>query len=110
MRFAGARAEGLGEPEIDSIRDDYEESMLGDAEIAALRLTDAMIGPPRALTNEEKKALRTHFDDAQIVELSIGVGLFHALSKTLIGLGLEPESMPVSVVPTPGQGDAEAEE
>ena len=102
MRFAGARAEGLGESEVDSIRDDYEESTLGGAEIAALRLADAMIGPAGALTNSEKKALRAHFDDAQIVEMSIGVALFHAMSKTLIGLGLEPESMPVSVVPTPG--------
>ena len=107
MRFAGARAEGLGEAEVESIRDGYEESMLADPEIAALQLTDAMIGPPRVLTDEEKKVLHTHFDDAQIVELSIGVGLFLALSKTLIGLGLEPESMPVSIWPTPGQGDPE---
>ncbi len=106
MRFAGARAEGLGESEVESIRDDYAESTLGDPEIAALELTDAMIGPPRMLTDQEKKALRDQFDDAQSVELSIGVGLFLALSKTLIGLGLEPESMPVSFVPTPGQIDA----
>ena len=106
MRFAGARAEGLGESEVESIRDGYEESTLSHPEIAALELTDALIGPPRTLTDPEKKALRAHFADAQIVELSIGVGLFLALSKTLIGLGLEPESMPVSVVPTPGQIDA----
>lgn len=103
MRFAGARAEGLDESEIETIADGYEESALSDAEIAALGLTDALIGPPRTLTDREKEALRAHFDDAQIVELSIGVGLFLALSKALIGLGLEPESMPVSVVPTPGQ-------
>jgi hypothetical protein len=59
------------------------------------------------LTDNEKEALRAHFDDGQIVELSIGVGLFLALSKTLIGLGLEPESMPVSVLPTPGQTRSE---
>jgi alkylhydroperoxidase family enzyme len=93
----------LDESEIETIADGYEESALSDAEIAALGLTDALIGPPRTLTNGEKTALRAHFDEAQIVELSIGVGLFLALSKTLIGLGLEPESMPVLVVPTPGE-------
>jgi alkylhydroperoxidase family enzyme len=106
VRFAGARAEGLDESEVESIEDDYPESTFGEAEIAALKLTDALVGPPRALSAAEKNSLRAHFDDAQIVELSIGVGLFLALSKTLIGLGLEPESMPVSVVPTPGQIDS----
>jgi alkylhydroperoxidase family enzyme len=103
VRFAGARAEGLDESEIETIADGYEESALCDAEVAALELTDVLIGPPRTLTDREKATLRAHFDAAQIVELSIGVGLFFALSKTLIALGLEPESMPVSVLPTPGQ-------
>jgi alkylhydroperoxidase family enzyme len=107
VRFAGARAEGLDESAIDTIADGYEESVLSDAEIAALKLTDALIGPPRTLTDGEKRALRAHFDDAQVVEISVGVALFFALSKTLIGLGLEPESMPVSVLPTPGQVDSE---
>jgi len=103
VRFAGARAEGLDESGVRSIADGYETSALGEAEIAALGLTDALIGPPRSLTDAEKEALRAHFDDAQIVELSLGVGLFLALSKALIALGMEPESMPVSVLPTPGQ-------
>jgi alkylhydroperoxidase family enzyme len=107
VRFAGARAEGLNESEVETIADGYEESALSGAEIAALGLTDALIGPPRKLTDLEKKALQDHFDDEEIVELSIGVGLFFALSKALIGLGLEPESMPVSVVPTPGQTRSE---
>lgn len=107
MRFAGARAEGLDESGVDAIEDGYEGSSLEAAEIAALGLTDALIGPPRALTDQEKEALRAHFDDAQIVELSLGVGLFLALSKALIALGLEPESMPVSVIPTPGQEPAD---
>jgi len=103
VRFAGARAEGLDESEIEKIADGYEGSGLSEAEIAALALTDALIGSPRTLSDGEKAALRAHFDAAQIVELSIGVGLFLALSKTLIALGLEPESMPVSLLPTPGQ-------
>jgi alkylhydroperoxidase family enzyme len=45
--------------------------------------------------------LRQHFSDAQIVELGLGVGLFMALSKVMITLGLEPENMPTTVLPTP---------
>lgn len=36
------------------------------------------------------------------MELMLGVGLFLGMSKVLITLGLEPESMPVSVLPAPG--------
>jgi hypothetical protein len=36
------------------------------------------------------------------VELGLGVGLFMALSKGMITLGLEPENMPTTVLPTPG--------
>jgi alkylhydroperoxidase family enzyme len=47
-------------------------------------------------------ALREQFDDAQIMELLLGVALYHGMSKVLIVLGLEPESMPVTQLPTPG--------
>ena len=42
--------------------------------------------------------------DAEIVELALGVGLFMGMSKVLICLGLEPEEMQTTVVPTPGGG------
>jgi hypothetical protein len=34
--------------------------------------------------------------------MALGVGLFLGMSKVLINLGLEPEDMPVTVMPTPG--------
>ena len=40
--------------------------------------------------------------DAEIAELALGVGLFMGMSKVLITLGLEPESMETTVLPTPG--------
>lgn len=36
------------------------------------------------------------------MELLLGVALYHGMSKVLIVLGLEPESMPVTELPTPG--------
>lgn len=76
--------------------------MLPEAETAALKLTDAVIGYPQSLTEETRQSLKAHFSDAEIVEMALGVGLFLGMSKVLINLGLEPEDMPVTVLPTPG--------
>jgi len=81
--------------------DGYEE-VLSPAETAALQLTDAIIGRPQSLSEESRQALKTNFSDAQIVELALGVGMFMGMSKVLINLGLEPEQMPLTIVPTPG--------
>jgi alkylhydroperoxidase family enzyme len=80
--------------------------VLPEREAAALELTDAIIGVPKPLDPELRDRLRAQFSDAQIVELALGVGLFLGMSKVLINLGLEPESMPVTVLPTPGSGSA----
>jgi len=86
---------------VEQIADGYETE-LTEAETAALKLTDAIIGDPHSLTDEQRNALKSHYTDAEIVELTLGVGLFLAMSKVLINLGLEPESMPTTLIPTPG--------
>ena len=70
--------------------------------MAALRLTDAIIGDPRTLTPTLQAELSAWLDPSQTVELALGVALFMALSKVSITLGLEPESMPITVLTTPG--------
>ena len=101
MRFDSARAAGLNETQVDGIEDGYE-ARFDPVAVAALHLTDALIGDPHALDHATRDALREAFSPAEIVELALGVGLFHGMSKVLITLGLEPESMPVTVLPTPG--------
>lgn len=83
---------------------DGYEAHVSAREAAALRLTDALIGVPGTLDASTKAALKAHFNEAEIVELALGVGLFMGMSKVLINLGLEPEDMPVTVLPTPGSG------
>ncbi len=55
-------------------------------------------GPlPAALRSEVDAA----FDPGELVELGLGLGLFHGFSKMLIALGLEPDAMDTTVLPTP---------
>jgi alkylhydroperoxidase family enzyme len=103
VRFDSARAAGLSEDKVDQIVDGYEQ-VLSPAETAALQLTDAIIGRPQSLSDESRQALKANYSDAEIVEMALGVGMFMGMSKVLINLGLEPEQMPVTVVPTPGGG------
>jgi len=70
--------------------------------VAALELTDVLIGMPRPLSPELQAKLRRHYTDAQVVEMALGVGLFLGMSKLLITLGLEPEEMDTTLAPTPG--------
>ena len=101
MRFDSAREAGLTEERIATIDDGYE-AKLAPREVAALQLTDALIGMPQALDADARAALQAEFSNAEIVELAMGVGLFMSMSKVLICLGLEPEQMDTTVMPTPG--------
>ena len=102
VRFDKAVAEGLGEEVVDDITDDYENSpRLTLAEKAVLKFTDALIHDPELLTGDAKASLQRHLSPEQIAELGLGVTLFLALAKALITLGLEPQEMERTVLPTP---------
>ena len=45
--------------------------------------------------------MRRHFSDAEIVELTYAMGTFIGYGKQIMILGLEPESMPLTIVHTP---------
>ena len=84
-----------------SVDDQYADN-LAPHESAALTLTDALIGMPGPLSDSQIENLHSHFTPAEIVELSLGVGLFLGMSKVLITLGLEPEETDTTVLRTPG--------
>ncbi len=102
VRFDKALGEGLDEQIVDDIDVGYEDSeRLTDEEKAVLKFTDALIFDPELLTGDAREALKKHLSPAQIAELGMGVTLFLALAKALITLGLEPEQMDRTVLPTP---------
>ena len=49
---------------------------------------------------------KQEFSEPELVELGIGLALFHGFSKMLIALGLEPENMDTTILPTPGSQPA----
>lgn len=109
VRFDKALNAGLGEAVIDDITDDYAQSdRLSAAEKAALKFTDALIHDPELLDADAQAAMREHFSPDQIAELALGVTLFLALAKVLITLGLEPEAMERTVLPTPASAPTPA--
>jgi len=105
VRFDSAREAGLREAQVAQIADGYEK-VLPPAQSAALAFTDALIGLQGSLDEGTRQALREYFSEAEVVELAFGVGLFLGMSKVLINLGLEPEDMPVTVVPKPRRAPA----
>ena len=46
--------------------------------------------------------MRQHFSEAEIVELTYAMGTFIGYGKQIMVLGLEPDDLPITVVPTPG--------
>ncbi|MEM8727035.1 MAG: hypothetical protein AAGE86_16105 [Pseudomonadota bacterium] len=111
VRFDKAVGEGLGEAIVDDITDGYGTSdRLTDAEKAVLIFTDALIFDPDLLTCDARAALQKHLSPEQIAELGMGITLFLALAKALITMGLEPEVMERTVLPTPAPTQREAAE
>ena len=48
--------------------------------------------------------MRRHYSEAELVELTYAMGTFIGYGKQIMVLGLEPEGLPLTVVPTPGAG------
>jgi hypothetical protein len=61
---------------------------------------DTMLQDPHGLEEHQRDQLLANFDAGQLVELTLGIGLFHGFSKIAVALGPPPE-MPTMVVPTP---------
>jgi alkylhydroperoxidase family enzyme len=83
------------------IDDGFEESALDDRSKTIVAFTDTFLRaePPTAALRSD---LDRHFTADQLAELAMGISLFHGFSKIMITLGLEPETMDTTILPTPG--------
>ncbi len=86
---------------MELIDGNWEDSLLSEDLLAALKFTDHFILTPGPVPDEIRSSLLSTFTQKEVAELSLGVALFHGFSKMLIALGREPEEMDTTVVPTP---------
>lgn len=101
VRFAEARREGLDEDTVSLIQDGFEGTELTERQKLVVRYTDTLLHHPGELEPELAAELRAVLTPGQITELALGVSLFMGFAKALISMGLEPDQMDTTVVPTP---------
>ena len=86
-----ALAEGLTEAECRALADWRSSAAFSEPEQAALAYADAMtrdIAVPGAVFD----ALRPHFSERQIVELTVLVGSYNMQTRVLLALDIDPEA------------------
>jgi 4-carboxymuconolactone decarboxylase len=82
--------EGLSDAECDALADWRDAATFSPRERAALAYADAMtrdVAVPDAVFD----GLRPHFDERQIVELSVLIGLYNMHTRVFTALGIDPE-------------------
>ena len=93
----------IGEAEIEALKGDYENSdLFSDAEKAAIRWAEVLTlkqyhgapgEPPRSAAAMD--ALKQHYNEAQIVEISLVSGFFNMWNRFADGLQVDLEHDPV---------------
>jgi alkylhydroperoxidase family enzyme len=101
VRFDGALADGLDESQVEQIADGYESSTLSAEQKLVLRFTDRFLVDAGRSDDALLADMRARFSPAEIVELAMALALFLGMSKVLVSLGVEPEEMDRTVLPTP---------
>lgn len=87
VRLVTAAEAGADEAFL-SQRKDFESSSLSDAHKAALRLADAYMQNPGGIGEALAADVRSHLDDAQIVELLLDISAFN-LQKVYVALEID---------------------
>jgi alkylhydroperoxidase family enzyme len=86
-RGAVAQQQGADEQMLDQA-DDYEHSDLSEQQRAALRLADAYLVAPGAMTDESREQIANQLTPDQIVEVVLKLMGFSS-DKAMVALGLD---------------------
>ena len=82
--------EGLTDQECDSLADWQSAESFSARERAALAYADAMTRDV-SVSDEVFEALRPHFNERQLVELSVLIGLYNMHTRVFTALRIDPE-------------------
>ncbi len=83
--------EGLTDAECNALADWRKASFFSPREQAALAYTDAMTRDI-AVSDAVFAGLRPHFNERQIVELTVLIGLYNMHTRVFTALGIDPEA------------------
>ncbi len=86
-----AAGEGVTEEECEALKDWRESGLFDDRERAALGYVDAMT-LSATVPDEAFAPLRAHFDDREIVELTVMIGAYISHSRVLQALEVDLEA------------------
>ncbi len=67
----------------------------------ALAWADVVLAGGHNAPSSVMADLKQHFAPDEIVEITYAIGTFIGYSKQIITLGMEPEHLPLTVIPTP---------
>ena len=81
--------EGLTEDKIAALEGYQDSNVFTPQEKSALRFAEQMALNHQALDDDFFRQLRTHFTDAQIVELGMMIGQYIGVGRLLMVLDLE---------------------
>jgi 4-carboxymuconolactone decarboxylase len=82
--------EGLSKQESDALTDWRGSAFFSPRERAALAYADA-VTRDIAVSDSVFDALRPHFDERQIVELTVLIGIYNMHTRVFTALGIDPE-------------------
>lgn len=63
---------------------------------------DAFLAADGRPSVEQQAQIEAELTEAELVELGIGLALFHGFSKLIIAFGCEPDQMDITELRTPG--------
>jgi alkylhydroperoxidase family enzyme len=86
-RGAVAQQQGVDEEMLEKV-DDYEASDLPQEQRAALRLADAYLVAPAAMTDSTREDIAQHLSSSQVVEVVLKLMGFSS-DKAMVALGLD---------------------
>jgi alkylhydroperoxidase family enzyme len=87
-----ARQLGVSEELLDALYHiDTHRHLFTARELVALRFAEIMTTAAREVDEELWDELQAHFDDGEIVEIALVIGLFNGLNRFADALRIEPE-------------------
>jgi alkylhydroperoxidase family enzyme len=104
IRYAPAAEAGLTEEKVGALPSWPSSALFSDHERACLAYAEKLVIDVHAITDAESEAVAAAMAPSELVTFTLALGLFDALGRFRLVLGLERPFAVVTVVPAPTDG------